>query len=293
MAVVTVIGGAGRMGAWFAVFLRKKGYRIIISDNNTHLGKKFARDKGFRFLEDWEQAVQAAQIVVLATPTEVTKRILSRIEPHLSRNCLLVEISSIKAPVKEILQTLRRHGVTVLSVHPMFGPAVKSLTGKTIITTMLPRGNVASKFLSLFRKEGVRVVQTDFDKHDELASITLTAPHFMNIALVNALRFSGFGLKELREVAGTTFTLQLLVAEAVYRENFGNEISILMDNEGSLQTLKTFVKRSNETLSLLSKGKRSDLLKELRMGRRYLQKDLIFHKVQERFNAAVETSTPH
>jgi prephenate dehydrogenase len=292
MAIATVVGGAGRMGGWFGVFLRKKGYKIIISDNNTRLGKKLARKKGFRFLEDWELAVQPAQVVVLATPTEITKRILSRIEPHLSHNCLLVEISSIKAPVKEILQAMKRHGVTILSMHPMFGPGVKNLTGKTIITTMLPRGTVASKFLSLFRKEGARVIHTDFDKHDKLASITLTVPHFVNIALVNALRFSGFGLKELRAVAGTTFTLQLLVAETVYRENFGNEISILMDSERSLETLKAFVKRSNETLSVLGKG-RSDMLMELRRGQRYLQKDLIFPSVQKRFNAAVQASSPH
>lgn len=291
MAVATVIGGAGRMGAWFADFLRKKGYRIIISDNNSRLGKKLARNRGFRFVEDWELAVQSAQLVVLATPTQVTKRILLRIEPYLSPNCLLVEISSIKAPVKAILQTMKRHGVAILSIHPMFGPGIKNLTGKSIITTLLPRGIIAAKFLSLFRKEGARIIHSDFDKHDKLASITLTLTHFVNIALVSALRSSGFEPNDLKAVAGTTFTLQLLIAEAVYRESFGNEISILMDSERSLETLKAFVRYSYETLSVLNKRKSSEMLQELRKGQRYLQRDPMFPRLQQSFNAAVEASS--
>ena len=85
MAVATVIGGAGRMGAWFADFLKKKGYRIIISDKNDRHGKNLARQKRFRFIKDSRLAVQPAQLVVLATPTEATKRILLKIEPHLSQ----------------------------------------------------------------------------------------------------------------------------------------------------------------------------------------------------------------
>lgn len=293
MAVATVIGGAGRMGAWFADFLKKKGYRIIISDKNDRQGKNFARQKRFRFIKDSRLAVQPAQLVVLATPTEATKHILLKIEPHLSSSCLLVEISSIKEPVRAILQSMKRRGITVLSIHPMFGPGIKNLTGKTIITTLLPRGRSAAEFLSLFRKEGARIIRSDFDQHDKFASFTLVLPHFMNVAFVNVLKTSGLSPNELRAVAGTTFKLQLLIAEMVYRESFGNEISILMDSKNLLETLKAFVRYSNRTLWMLGREKRGDLLQDLRKGQCYLQKDLIFPGVDGRFNAAVEASSAH
>ena len=293
MAVATVIGGAGRMGAWFADFLRKNSYRIIISDKNDRHGRKIARQKGFRFIKDSRLAVQPAQLVVLATPTKATRRILPKIEPHLSRGCLLVEISSIKEPVRAILQSMKKRGFAVLSIHPMFGPGIKNLTGKTIITTLLPSDKSAAEFISLFRKEGARIIRSDFDQHDRFVSFTLALPHFMNVAFVNALKNSGLTPNELRAVAGTTFKLQLLIAEMVYRENFGNEISILMDSQRSLETLNAFVRYSNRTLRMLGSEKTGDLLQDLRKGQRYVQKDLIFPGVNGRFNAAVEASGAH
>lgn len=281
------------MGAWFADFLSKNGFRIIISDKNDRHGRNLARRKRFRFIKDTGLAVQPAQLVVLATPTEATGRILLTIEPHLSSSCLLVEISSIKEPVRAILQSMKRRGITVLSIHPMFGPGIKNLKGKTIITTLLPRDRSAAEFLSLFRKEGARTIRSDFDQHDRFASFTLALPHFMNVAFVNALKTSGLSPKELRAVSGTTFKLQLLIAEMVYRESFGNEISILMDGKHSLETLRAFVRHSNRTLWMLGNGKRNALLQDLRKGQCYLQKDLIFPAVGGRFNAAVEASSSH
>jgi len=293
MAVATIIGGAGRMGTWFADFLRKNDYRIIISDNNDRHGRSLARQKRYRFIKDPRLAVQTAQLVVIATPTEATERILLKIEPHLSPSCLLVEISSIKETVRAILQCMKRRGIAVLSIHPMFGPGTKNLAGKTIITTLLPRGRRAAEFLSLFQREGARIVRSDFEKHDQFASFTLALPHFMNVAFVNALKNSGLSPNELRAVAGTTFKLQLLIAEMVCRESFGNEISILLDSKRSLETLKAFVRCSNRTLWMLSREKRGDLLQDLREGQRYLQRDLIFTGADRRFNAAVEASSAH
>ena len=294
MGVATIIGGAGRMGSWFASFLRQNGYRIIICDNNRHLARKLARKKQFRFLEDPGLAVQQAELVILATPTEVTKTILRKIEPHLSRGCLLVEISSIKEPVRATLQSMKRRGIAVLSIHPMFGPGIKNLAGKTIITTLLPRHrNAAKRFLSLFRMEGAKIIRSDFDQHDKYVSITLALPHFMNIAMVNTLRTCGFGPNQLRGVAGTTFRLQLLIAEALYKENFGNEASILMDNKQSLRILKTFVKYNNRTLAMVDEGSKGSLLQDLRKSRDYLRRDYLFLSAYGRFNAAVEASRVH
>lgn len=280
------------MGAWFANLLKKNGYRIIICDKNKHVAKNLARKKGFVFLEDPRLAVQPAELVLLATPTHATKNLLEEIEPHLSHKSLLVEISSIKEPIIGTLQGMKKRGTAVLSIHPMFGPGTKTLSGKTIITTMLPRGNLTSiKFLSLFRKKGASIIRSNFAQHDKLASITLALPHFMNIAMVNTLKTYRVGTKELREISGTTLRLQLLIAEALYQESFGNEASILMDSKHSLKVLKAFVQQSNRTLSVLSRGSRGNLLHDLKKGRDFLRKDRIFPGVYRRFNAAVEAST--
>jgi prephenate dehydrogenase len=294
MAVATIIGGAGRMGDWFARFLRKNDYRIVISDKNKRLAQSLAKKHRFKVVDDPRLAVRGSQLVILATPIEDTATLLKELEPQLSPTCLLVEISSIKEPLRATLQSMRRRGVTVLSIHPMFGPGIRSLAGKPIIVTMLPRTkNAAYKFLSLFRREGARIIRSDFEQHDKYASVTLALPHFMNIALVNTLRTCRLRPKQLVAMAGTTFRLQLIVAEELYQENFCNEASILMDNKHASLMLRTFVKKNQKTLSALSKAGKGNLLRDLHRGKIYLRNDPLFQRASVRFNQAVEASSLH
>ncbi len=292
MAVACVIGGAGRMGAWFASFLKKNGYRVIICDNNKATARKLARTKGFWFVPDHKLAAQLADLVILATPTHVTKSLLRQIEQHISDQTLLVEISSVKEPVRRILEQMRSRGVAILSIHPMFGPGIKTLAGQAIITVLFPRSNsMAKRFLSLFRKNGARIVQSDFAHHDKFAAITLALPHFMNIAMVNTLKSIGVPLNQLRRFAGTTSKLQLIIAEAVYHERLSNEASILLDSKHFLKALRRFAEESNRTLTLIHKGRRATLLHSLVIGREFVRKDRMFSSAYSRFNAAVDGLT--
>lgn len=280
------------MGAWFATFLKRNDHQVIVSDRNRSAARNLARKNGFRFVEDYAQAVPLADLVILATPTKVTEGVLEQIEPHISAGSLIVEISSVKDPLKRTLQTMRRRGVAILSIHPMFGPGVKNLAGKTVLAVALPRANRnAKKFLSIFRKRGVRLIQCTLDEHDRLASILLALPHFINIAMVNALRSLGVDPNRLRETAGTTFRLQLLTAQAICQEDFGNEVSILMDNRYSLNTLTKFAEQSAATLNLIRKRSRSSMLRLLGNSRGFLERDKLFASAYTRFNAAVEASS--
>jgi len=292
MAVASVIGGAGRMGAWFATFLKKNGYRVVICDKNKSMARNLARTKGFWFAPDPRLAAQLADLVILATPTLVTKDLLKQIEPHISHNTLLVEISSVKEPLRRILQQMRKRCVAILSIHPMFGPGIKTLTEQAILTVLLPRNDAAArKFLSLFRKKGARIIRSDFARHDRLASVALALPHFMNIAMVNTIKSMGVPPNHLREIAGTTSKLQLVIAEAVYHETLGNEASILMDSRHSVNALRTFARESNKALSFIKRGRRGGLLRSLGNGRKFVRKDRMFPSAYSRFNAAVEASS--
>jgi prephenate dehydrogenase len=291
MVLAVVIGGAGRMGAWFASFLKKKGYQTAICDKNERAARKLALSHGYRFIDNSLLAIQSAEVVVLATPTDVTANLLKRVGPHLSRRNLLVEISSIKEPIRVILRTMKRKGVPILSIHPMFGPGIKSLAGKAILTISVPRGNVnARRLLSAFRKEGARVIRTDFEEHEKIASVTLALPHFMNITLVCTLKSLGLSPKKLRALAGTSFNLQLLLAEAIYKESPTNEASILTENRRSLDTLRAYMKQNSRTMAALASGDKVSLIRNLKMGRDFLERDTRFADAYDRFNAAIEAA---
>jgi len=279
------------MGAWFADFLMKNGYRVAISDKNSRAARALARRKGFTFIESQEAAMRSAQIIVLATPTQVTKSILEQTPLSSSSEILVVEISSVKATLIGVLEELHKRGIDVLSIHPMFGPGIRRLKGNVILTTSVPAGNaLARKLLSDFRRHGASVIRSDYDEHEKLLSALLTLPHFLNIAMVNTLRHAGLSVNRLREVAGTTFRLQLLVAEAIFQEDLSNEASILIDSKRSLEILERFTRKSSAALHIIKKRNRSGMIQSLQAGREFLRKDVLFRTAYHHFNAAVDAS---
>ncbi|MGA2626407.1 MAG: prephenate dehydrogenase [Candidatus Bathyarchaeia archaeon] len=292
MAIATIVGGAGRMGSWFADFLSANGYEIIICERNERLARRSAKRKGFTFMKNEIAAVQLSRLVVLATPTKATVPILKRLESHISRGTLLVEISSVKEPLKKTITNLARRGFQILSIHPMFGPGTaKNLAGKTIIVAHEPRASKAARdFLALFRKRQATIIPSDLESHDRIVAATLALPHFINFAFIETLKNTGLAPNQARKIAGTTFRLQLLVAEALYHERLENEVSILADNKYSIQLFKQFVKQTNNMRNRIHSGTRSDLIRSLEEGAAYVRKDALFGMAYDRFTAAVEAS---
>jgi prephenate dehydrogenase len=131
VVVASIIGGAGRMGGWFANFLNENGYDVIIQDKNMTAARALAATKGYRFIKTQDQAISLGQLIVLATPTNATLGLLRSTSRTLNREKLIVEISSVKEPVRKIIQRLKRRRVPILSVHPMFGPGSRTLLGRS------------------------------------------------------------------------------------------------------------------------------------------------------------------
>ena len=278
------------MGAWMANFLATNGYRIIICDLQRSRAQTLARRKGYRFMKNEIGAVGLADAVVIATPTQTTGKTIKQIEPHLLPSTLLIEISSVKEPLRRTIEDMIRRGRAVLSIHPMFGPGAKSLEGKTVIVAQQPKKNpAAKKILATFKKKGARIVYSNLQTHDKIISATLALPHFLNFAFIETLREAGLPPNKMREFGGTTFGLQLLVAEALYHENLQNEAAILL-NDDSSDLLKKFAAQANRLRSKVSRARREELIRNLRNSAAYVRRDSLFDSAYDRFIAAAEAS---
>lgn len=275
------------MGGWCARFLKANGYAVIVTDKNVQAAETFAKRCGLEFLSDQLGAVRRARVVVLATPTKATSAILRQIVPELRRDALVVEMSSIKAPVLRSIRSLRRNGIDVLSIHPMFGPGVRSIKGRCVLAVAVPKHREARRLLSIFRKKGARIVYCTPEKQDSIASVILALPHFMNVSFVETLRSLCVNLDEVNSVAGTTFQLQLLLAEEIYNEDYENELSILQDCRMSI--FEIFNHHTSRLLKMAATRPRH-LTRVLRSGRRFVATEQHFSTSYERFNAAVEAS---
>jgi prephenate dehydrogenase len=178
-------------------------------------------------------------------------------------------------------------GIAVLSIHPMFGPGAKELKGRRILVVRKPRNLQATRILWALKRRGAGIIRCTPEKHDVLVSTILALPHFINISLIETLRSLRVNLNELNSIAGTTFQLQLLLAEAIYNEDYDNEVSILGDSRPVI--IEEYYKNV-AALAKTTKIQPGALARILKSGRRFVESDQQFASSYGRFNAAVQAS---
>jgi len=276
------------MGNWFARFLKANGYTVILTDKDGQTAKTLSKRYGFQFVSNQLEAASKAQVIILATPTKVTSAVLQQIAPAIKPTTLIVEISSIKRPIVGTIRKLQKKGIAILSIHPMFGSGTTTIKGRRILVVTRPQNYEARRILSIFRMNGAGIIRCTLKKHDALASTILTLPHFINISLIETLRSLGVKLNEISLVAGSTFQLQLLLAEAIYNEDYDNEVSILGDCKTT--AIEEYKKQTEAVFKMLNMPRSLERL--LRSGRRFVEAHEQFATSYRRFNAAVQASLP-
>jgi len=206
-----VIGGAGRLGSWLASFLDNQGFELLLADPSFALDK----DRQFRH---WRDAPEDVDLVVLATPIAVTVELLEELTRRGHRG-LIVDVASIKSPLIEPLRRAAKAGLSICSVHPMFGPDTRLLSGRHVLFMDVGNEAAVAEAESLFTQTMAEIKRIDIEDHDRLIAWVLGLSHAVNIAFFAAVTQSGLSASELAEVSSTTFNRQLAIARDVAAEN--------------------------------------------------------------------------
>ena len=207
---VLVIGGAGKMGGWFADFFASQGFATTIADPGVENGPG-------RF-SDWTDAGVDYDVIVVAAPLAVSGRILAQLAV-LKPKGLIFDIGSLKSPLRDGLQELHKAGSRVTSLHPMFGPDTRLLSGRHLIFCDAGSQEATEAAKSLFSSTMVDQLDMGLEDHDRLIAYVLGLSHALNIAFFTALAESGEAAPKLAQLSSTTFDAQLLVSEAVAQDN--------------------------------------------------------------------------
>jgi chorismate mutase / prephenate dehydrogenase len=217
-----VIGGAGKMGNWFAQFMYSQGFDVEVSDPSPspadlpHV--------------DWRAGALDHDFIVVATPMSRTNPILEELAARRPTG-VVFDLASLKSPLRSGLQALRDAGVRVTSLHPMYGPDIELLAGHHVVFVDLGAGDALARARSLFDPTMAAQVVLEMDAHDRMMAYILGLSHAVNIAFFTAAAGSGQTASQLLEISGTTFTAQFDVARRVSLENpdLYYEIQILND----------------------------------------------------------------
>ena len=255
-----VIGGAGKIGAWFAQFLASQGFAVEIADPAG----------GPSALKDWRESPLGHDYIVVATPLGVTNAILSELAQRRPGG-VIFDVGSIKTPLRGGLDALRAAGLRVGSIHPMFGPSTELLSGRHVIFIDLGMGDALERTRALFASTMAEQVVMSLEEHDRLIAYVLGLSHAVNIAFFTALARSGERAPRLVQMSSTTFDAQFDIASAVAQESAELYFEIQRLNQYGIESLDALAQAVDSLRSAVQAGDQRRFTELMHAGREYTQ----------------------
>lgn len=269
--------GVGRMGQWFARYFTSRGDDVIVSDIDVKRAKALAKEQRVAFSASNLEATQDAELVLISVSIEATPSVISEISPYVAKGIIVAEISSVKAGVMKALRELLSHNVRPLSLHPLFGPGAKMLKGRKMAVVRIHDSkkelNLAKR---LFPEAELHLIGAE--EHDRLMALTLSLPHFVNLAFASAL--SEESISALKKFGGPSFTLQLNLAESILLDNPQLFTSIQTMNEHTVQYLDKFLRNAMTLKKAIEDGRQKEIV-------------ALFQRIKKALDKSIEEDQPY
>lgn len=257
-----IIGGGGKMGRWFAEFLTSQGFTVEVAD-------PLGAPPGVTHVTDWHQTDLKQDYILLATPLGITDAILRELALRRPSGVVL-DVGSLKSPLRAGLTALKSHGCRVTSIHPMFGPDTQLLSGRHVVFVDLGHAEALQKARDLFAPTMAEQVVMSLDDHDRLIAYVLGLSHALNIAFFTALADSGEAAPRLARMSSTTFDNQLEVAAAVAQESPELYYEIQSLNDYGAESLEALAQAIERIRTAIVSQDRQAFVALMQRGREYL-----------------------
>ena len=209
--------GLGLIGSSLArVMLAENLSRHIVASTRSEKTLQDALELGLieQGFNNPVDAVQGADLVVLALPVQATEKVLRLIQPHLADNVILTDVGSTKASVVAAAKAVFGENLPAGFVpgHPIAGAEhtgvhagkVDLFANHKVILTPLPSSApwAVNKLIQMWESAKAEVICMDVEKHDEVLAYTSHLPHLMAFNLVEQLANREDNLDIFRYAAG-------------------------------------------------------------------------------------------
>lgn len=258
-----IIGGRGRMGRWFADFLASQGYGIEIADPAGPV-------RGYSHVTDWRHSTTPHDVIIMAAPLAIGGRILHELAERRPAG-LVIDIGSLKTPLRSGLEALVAAGVRTASIHPMFGPDTELLSGRHVLHIDLGNESAVREGMGLFESTMAEQVVTTLDEHDRLIAFVLGLSHAANIAFFTALAGSQESVPRLSRLSSTTFDAQLDVAARVAADSPALYFEIQSLNRYGAESLEALATAVSQLIKAVESGDAAAFEGMMLRGRTYLE----------------------
>ena len=219
---ITIIG-VGLIGGSLALALKERNLATVVFGYGRDQSRLEEAQKSNiidAFSTNIKEAIDEANIVVIATPVGTFKDILHQIEPLISSNVIITDVGSTKSDIVNIVNdVLRDKSSYFIPAHPIAGKErsgfevsdSKLYDGKKVIITPQETNSPESIDVidQMWKNVGADVDFMSAESHDNLLGMTSHLPHMLAFSLVNYLVdqnpnasiYAGGGFKDFSRIA--------------------------------------------------------------------------------------------
>ena len=200
--------GAGKMGSFFVDLLSFDHETAVYEIDSKRLRFMYNTQR-FTSLDEIDEF--KPELVINAVTLKYTLDVFRQVIPHLPKDCILSDISSVKTGFKEFYESV---GMRYVSTHPMFGPTfanLGSLSHENAI--VINEGDYMGRifFRDLYARLGLNVCEYTFEEHDETMAYSLSIPFVSTFTFAAVMKH--------QDAPGTTFKRHLKIARGVLGED--------------------------------------------------------------------------
>ncbi len=203
-----LILGAGKMGSFF-IDLLSFDHEVAVYERDAKRLRFTYNCQRFTELDEIDEF--KPELLINAVTVKYTIPAFNEVIPHLTKECILSDISSVKTDLKEFYDST---GMRYVSTHPMFGPTFANLhqlhEENAII---ISEGDYMGRcfFKDLYSRLGLNIYDYTFEEHDRTVAYSLSIP------FVSTFVFAA--VMEHQDAPGTTFKRHMRIAKGVLNED--------------------------------------------------------------------------
>ena len=234
-----LILGAGKMGSFFTDLLSFE-HEVAVYDTNPQRLRFLYNTQRFASLDEVDAF--NPEFVINAVSLKYTISAFNDVIPHIGKDCVLADISSVKTGFRDYYEST---GHRYVSSHPMFGPTFANLGDLSHENAILiNEGDYMGRifFRDLYTRLGLNLKEMNFDEHDETMGYSLSVPFVSTFVFAAIMKH--------QDTPGTTFKRHEQIARGVLSEDdtLLREILFNPNTKPKIDAIRAELKRLNQII---------------------------------------------
>ena len=242
---VGIIGGTGQMGQFFKRFFESNNCKVLISSRKAKLKP--------------EKCAKQSDVVFVSVPIDAAINVIKKIAPHINKNSLLIDTTSIK---KEPVDAMLRYSkCEVIGMHPVFGPNVSSLKNQIVILCPARTKKWLNWIVNIFEKNKAKIKITTPEKHDEMMSIIQGLNHFSTLSVAHAMKELGISVEESLEYTSPIYKLRMAMIGRILNQEPRLYANIEIMNPKNKEVLRIYEESSIKLQKIIATKNTKEFLR--------------------------------